>query len=209
MYRPNRLSVPACLSAILLAGCKGGGTKETVPGWVETKCAGVSIGLPPELIVIDLTSGVPADTVAKVKQQFPDQPKLIASIEQFVSLGKMKMVAVSSKPNKGGPREHFDLIVIDPPNGTTLDNVIDTTRSQVSSLGMPGSIKVEKRRVPAGDACYFEFDAGSATGTSFTSSYFILHGGKQYQFTFGSAIQQKDACISLGESAMKTVGFDH
>ena len=195
----------ACVTAGI--GCKKEPVVVQIPGWVETTSSGVSISLPADLKVTDLSKGDLKDIQSEAGKKFSEKPEVGKVLQQLAASGSMKLVARSDTKSSSDFQNSFSLVVQPVASGSTLVNLMDPNRIQMKSVAVPGSLTAEMRTYPAGQAGYFQFDMASGSKPHTQTTYIFLHDSKEFVFTFSSSTSDKDIWGTVAESAIKSIHF--
>jgi len=185
----------------------GGGAATTEAGWNAVKTAGISMSLPAELVTIDLSSGDAEKISADVKAKLPKLPAEVGILKGLASSGSFKLIAMSPEPVPiGNFKNNLNVLSMDVPAGQDLDAIINLNKSQLGALA--SSLKFDKRKLPAGDAGCFVADLGSGQLKHGDIGYILVHGSKQFVFSFSCALSDKAEWTKLADKVMNTVHFD-
>lgn len=193
--------------APFLMGCHREAEFVHIPGWVETKAAGVAFCLPPDMKLTDLSSGDLSEIQMRAKSQYPHQPELQRVVEQLASSGAIKLVAIAPDSNSVGFASRFNLIVVPVANYQKIEDIVAANGTQMSAVATPGSLVSDLKKFPAGKAAFFQFDQASAGGQHTQTTYFLIHDSKEFAFVFQSSVSDKKIWASVAEATMKSVHF--
>ena len=177
------------------------------PGWPVTTSTDIGISLPPKYIVSDFASQPTDALLETIRRQHPDNPGLVETVRKIASNGLIKIFAVEETPDKSGFRDNFNLIVSGLPSGANLDTLVSQTKAQLASMTVPGTLKIENRTLPSGDAARITGEFVATTGNYGVTTYIMVHGGKQYVFSFSNGKATEAAGAKLADLVMDTVYF--
>ena len=204
----NRNFAAVLVAAVaVLIGCSKVPAVVQIPGWVETTSSGVSISLPADLKVTDLSKGDLKDIQSEAEKKFSEHPEVGKVVQQLAASGSMKLVARSDTKSSSEFQNSFSLVVQPVGSGATLVNLMDPNRLQMKAVSVPGSLTAEMRTYPAGQAGFFQFDLASGAKAHTQTTYIFLHDSKEFVFTFSSSTSDKNIWGTVAESAIKSVHF--
>jgi hypothetical protein len=187
----------------------GAGRKESPSsqrkGWKRITVSGVSLSFPPGWIVWDLT--------AKDFKKAMDASAHDASLRPFASQaiqmaegGQFKLVVLDTKGATPQFVNNANLLVVRVP-GLSFEQVLEGNEAQIREMSLT---PVKRTRIQIGGltgACLEATIKSAQVEQIATSSYFVLHGGNLYAFTFTSTKKLSVAFKRAADAIMSTVGF--
>ena len=223
----QRLAAGIAIGAFLIVGgCKGNQSDSlstsspltpkatsvsTLPdGWKETKTSGIAIAFPGDWKTLDFTVGDLDKAMDSTFGTDPNKAGLVDSIKQMAKAGVYKLFVLAPKNTPANFRPNANVVMLDSPTDTSLDDQLKLNMDQMKQLTAPGAtLKSSYVDIPSGKVARIDTVISSPQNPQITDICYIAVKGKRSVFvSFSTTPESADEMNKVAEQSIKTFKFD-
>ncbi|HVL38658.1 MAG TPA: hypothetical protein VM328_04625 [Fimbriimonadaceae bacterium] len=177
--------------SLLAFGCRSSApeprTSAPAPeaGWTDHRAGSVSISLPNEWTMIDLTRDDIERILAEVTQKEPQMANLMQMVKMAGDRVQFKLVAMAPKAEGAPGASNVNVVQEKLPGSASLEEVAAPTLQLLKQTQPGKEILSSEVAIAAGPAMRFEYDTpAAAPGAARTITYLLVRGEAAYSVTF-------------------------
>lgn len=157
------------------------------PGWTAIKAGGVSMSVPAELEVVDLTPDQISDSLDNLAKDLPQFQEVAQIVRNLPPNVRFTFIAADRESARTGFASNVNVVEEVVPAGMGFQRLADANAAGLEQMLGPGKLTRSPVRLPAGEAERREFEMPVVTGKARSVAYLLMRGTTSYNITFTTA----------------------